>query len=278
MLMVIFGAGASYDSAPEYPPRQSGNTQQNLAAHFVQHPREDWRPPLAPELFCDPYAIFGDIVKKYSRIHQILWHLRHPSNGRSVEEEIEALQFESSEDLERKRQLFSVRYYLHDLLLMITNEWLKLTSSVTNYVMLIDQIRHLNRGNEPVCLVTFNYDLLLDRALLSFGYKSLHIQQQLDSHPILKLFKPHGSVDWATAGHCRRMKTLSPIRILHVLRHVQPLCALPQTKFFISTSPPTLLATVLRFCQLATVWGRLPRFAAPPSGNSTPLSHPIQFA
>jgi len=136
-------------------------------------------------------------VRNYPKLLPILFHLRRPSSGGSVEEELESWQAEASGDPERKRQLFSVRYYLHDLLLKVTSEWLTRTSDVTNYVMLIDQIRHLNEWNEPVCLVTFNYDLLLDRALFSFISSPVPFERYFDAHPTLKLFKPHGSADWA---------------------------------------------------------------------------------
>ncbi len=198
MLMVIFGAGASYDSAPDFLPPQPQAGQQNFGPPPAPpNPRESWRPPLATQLFLDSNGEFGEIVRNYPKLLPILFHLRRPSSGRSVEEELESWQAEASGDPERKRQLFSVRYYLHDLLLKITTEWLKRTSNVTNYVMLIDQIRHLNAGNEPVCLVTFNYDLLLDRALLSFTSNTVPWERYFDAHPALKLFKPHGSVDWA---------------------------------------------------------------------------------
>jgi hypothetical protein len=136
-------------------------------------------------------------VRNYPKLLPILPHLRRPSSGRSVEEELEAWQAEASGDPERKRQLFSIRYYLHDLLLKVSTEWLKQTSGVTNYVMLIDQIRRLNKGNEPVCLATFNYDLLLDRALRSFNFNTFPLERYFEAHPTPKLFKPHGSVDWA---------------------------------------------------------------------------------
>jgi hypothetical protein len=84
------------------------------------------------------------------------------------------------------------------VLLKVSTEWLKQTSGVTNYVMLLDQIRHLSTGTDPVCLVNFNYDLLLDRALLSFDYQPQILDHRyFDAHPTLKLFKPHGSVNWA---------------------------------------------------------------------------------
>jgi hypothetical protein len=198
MLMVIFGAGASYDSSPDFPPPQpqAGN------ANFGTPPpppnaREIWRPPLTPRLFLDSNGEFGGIVRNYPKLLPLLPHLRRPSSGRSIEEELESWQAEANEDQERKRQLFSIRYYLHDLLLTVSTEWLKQTSDVTNYVVLLDQIRHFSTGNDPVCLVTFNYDLLLDRALLSFGYKTVSLERCFEAHPTLKLFKPHGSVDWA---------------------------------------------------------------------------------
>jgi hypothetical protein len=179
MLMVIFGAGASYDSSPDLPPSM----------------RAPWRPPLAAGLFLDPNGDFGDIVQRYRKLLPIVSRLRKPSNG-NVEEELESLQDDAHGDPERKRQLFSVRYYLHDLLLNVSTQWLKRTNHVTNYCGLIDQIRHLDPTG--VCLVTFNYDLLLDDALLSFGYaKPQTLENQFDAHRVFKLFKPHGSADWA---------------------------------------------------------------------------------
>jgi hypothetical protein len=196
--MVIFGAGASYDSAPDFPPPQPQAGQQNFAPPPpAPNSREIWRPPLTPQLFLDSNGQFGGIVRNYPKLHPILPHLRRPSSGRSVEEELEAWQAEASGDPERKRQLFSIRYYLHDFLLKVSTEWLKQTSDVTNYVMLLDQIRHLNTANESVALVTFNYDLLLDRALRSFNFKTVPLERYFEAHPMFKLLKPHGSVDWA---------------------------------------------------------------------------------
>jgi hypothetical protein len=135
-------------------------------------------------------------VERYPKLHGILQFLRRPRNG-SVEQQLELYQDEEPNDQERKRQLFSVRYYLHDLFRTISDEWIKHTDGVTNYAALIDQIRHRCKPNENVCLVTFNYDLLLDRALVSIGYKQLSPDDQFKAHPIFKLFRPHGSVDWA---------------------------------------------------------------------------------
>ncbi len=88
-------------------------------------------------------------------------------------------------------------FYLRDLLFEVSNQWRDKTSGVTNYAPLIDEILRVNKSAEPVCLVTFNYDLLLDRALISFGYDPQDPELDFFAHPRLKLFKPHGSVNWA---------------------------------------------------------------------------------
>jgi hypothetical protein len=208
MLMVIFGAGASYDSSPDFPPPQPQAAKSNLDPPPASpDPREAWRPPLANQLFLDPHGAFGDVVKAYHKLRPIMDSLRRPSSGRSVEEVLQFLLVEADGDPERIRQLFSVRYYLHDLFLRITQKWLERTDRISNYGRLLDQIRHLNRASEPVCLVTFNYDLLLDDALVSFDYKKPQdVRLQPNAHPIFKLLKPHGSADWA------RLLTTSPTR------------------------------------------------------------------
>jgi hypothetical protein len=79
----------------------------------------------------------------------------------------------------------------------VTENWLKRTR-FTNYAQLIDQIMQFHKGDDPVCLVTFNYDSLLDNALLSFGYNPQNdLERHFDAHPTLKLFRPHGSVNWS---------------------------------------------------------------------------------
>jgi len=203
MLLVIFGAGASYDSSPDFRPRPPQAAQQN----FGQSPSspdagEFWRPPLANQLFLDPHGAFGDIVRRYDRLHPILSRLRQPPTGRSVEEQLELFQNEAGSqtnpDRERKRQLFAIRYYLYELFREVSREWLNRTNRVTNYVSLVDQIRQYTLGDGRVAIVTFNYDSLLDSALLSFSYNPQNdLDRHFDAHPTLKLFRPHGSVNWS---------------------------------------------------------------------------------
>jgi hypothetical protein len=198
--MVIFGAGASYDSAHAYPVGQGDGLV--------------WRPPLANDLFSNPQRAFSDIVKSYPKLTHILLYLRERSSGRSVEEELELLRDEAKEYAERSRELVSVQYYLRDLLFAVTNTWIHQTDGVTNYASLMGEILRLNREQEAVCLVTFNYDLLLDNALLSFRYQPQEPEDQFKAHPIIKLFKPHGSVDWARVLKLPRDRQLSRQEII----------------------------------------------------------------
>jgi hypothetical protein len=218
MLMVIFGAGASYDSAQAYRPVYPGGGAQNFG---VSSPPTDpggrWRPPLAKDLFLDPHHVLGEIVEKYRKLSHILPYLREPSDGRSVEQMLESLQEEGKTNPETQRELASVRFYLCELLNTVTNKWSSQTNGITNYAPLVREILRFNDGKERVCLITFNYDLLLDRALYTFDFKGAGDPDgYLDSHPILKLFKLHGSADWS-----RLVSLPTGIRLMpeHLIAH-----------------------------------------------------------
>jgi hypothetical protein len=189
MLMVIFGAGASFDSAQAFRLRIVGGAIQEDGLWF--------RPPLANDLFIDRQRSWGHLIKRYPQIRPILPLLRERQHGQSVEQVLESLQSEAVEYSERERQLASVRYYLRDHLYECTNRWLEHTFGVTNYESLADQIQRWHRSEQAICMVTFNYDLLLEYALRNFGFREREPKLFLASHPIFKVFKIHGSVNWA---------------------------------------------------------------------------------
>lgn len=189
MLMVIFGAGASYDSAQAFPVMNSPPSGGNGGP---------WRPPLADNLFRDPSDAFGQIIKKYNKLTHILPYLRESVFGGSVEQALESLQAQGVDCPERRRELVAVKFYLADLLMEITDKWDAHTNGVTNYAPLVAEILRLDRSSDEVCLVTFNYDLLLERALVSFrDFDMKGPENFLSSHPRLKIFKLHGSVNWS---------------------------------------------------------------------------------
>ena len=136
MLMVVFGAGASYDSVPAHPVGV-----------------EDIRPPLAKDLFRT-----GPLTRTPSldslNVRPSFPYLR--VDDVSVEQELERLQAEAEEKPERHQQLAAIRYYLHVMLWECERRWKELAGGVTNYKTLLDQLEHYRRPDETVCLVTFN--------------------------------------------------------------------------------------------------------------------------
>jgi hypothetical protein len=183
MLLVVFGAGASFDSDPNpecQPPKESDRN----------------RPPLAHQLF-SPRSGFLYAQDRYPECKAIVPFLQHVAEGSSFEQRLERLQEEAKEYPERNRQLAAVRFYLQDMLSTVGNSWYSHLRGVSNYYTLLDQIRrHLGILGEPVCLVTFNYDVLLDTDLHHFGIKFQRISDYTVSREF-KLFKVHGSVNWA---------------------------------------------------------------------------------
>jgi hypothetical protein len=212
MLMVILGAGASYDSSQAYRLVYPGGGGQANFGTPAPRPEDEgpWRPPLAKDLFLDRHRALSEIVTKYPKLTHILPYLREPSNGRSVEQILESLQAEGKDNPESQREFASVRFYLCDLLRRVTEEWSSRTNGVTNYAPLVRDILRFNNRVGRVCLVTFNYDLLLEHALYTFDFKRKIPEEHLDSHPILKLFKLHGSVDWSRLVHLPEGTRLTP--------------------------------------------------------------------
>ncbi len=182
MLMVIFGAGASYDSMPSRPPSI--------------YPRSaiESRPPLAEELFLDS-GFFAEALSRFSDCHPIVPYLQNVPQGKTLEHTLETLRSEAKTDPTRKRQLAAVQYYLHFMLWECERHWNDVAGGITNYVTLLDQLRRSCGAGDTVGLVTFNYDRMIESALLSIGVRMESLPQYI-SQDAFKLFKLHGSVHW----------------------------------------------------------------------------------
>ena len=183
MLTVIFGAGASFDSDPSHFPKKG-----NIGGD---------RPPLANELFADR-ELFNSVLRLFPACLPVVPPLRQLSGGASIEQVLERLQEESREganpDFERSRQLAAIRFYIQTVIFRCTQQWREQMGGVTNYVTLLDEIRH--SGNRDVALVTFNYDTLVESAiaqLISANPTTLDGYLELG---LFALFKVHGSVNW----------------------------------------------------------------------------------
>lgn len=195
MLMVVFGAGASYDSSPTYPP---GSPNPYL------FDMED-RLPLADQLF-DDRPNFREALRRFPTCKPIVTPLRHRKDGIAFERELQRLQAEADQFPKRYMHLAAVRYYLQYMLRECERRWEdNVTQGVTNQVTLLDQIDLWRTVyGQDVCLVTFNYDTMLESALLTVGVKIQNISDYVASNRY-KLIKLHGSVNW---GRCVRVPDL----------------------------------------------------------------------
>src|SRR6185503_12086901 len=132
MLLVILGAGASFDSAPHLPPPRR-----------MDHP---WRPPLADHLFADRPG-FKEEMEKFPRCLGIISRLMHRPEGETVEHTLERLQSEPHPL--RPSQIAAVKFYLYTMLWRCQTEWKRAVNSITNYHGLLDAIEEFRfRGTQ----------------------------------------------------------------------------------------------------------------------------------
>jgi SIR2-like domain len=233
MILVIIGAGASYDSVPHRRPKE--------------WPREKLpeRPPLAQELFYD-LPIVDRALKKFPQCHAIVPILRIRSKTTTIENTLEILQAESDTDVVRQRQLAAIRFYLQHVIAEFEKNWQQFHNGITNYRSLLDQLRRSRRQDEPVCIVTFNYDRLIESALEREGVTIKLIDDYI-ANPVFKLFKLHGSVDWgrpvvAPFDSVSRGREQSDVirELIESAEHIQ----LSSDVQIISKQPASMLASV----------------------------------
>jgi hypothetical protein len=181
MLLVIFGAGASYDSDPGFPP--GGQPSSNESA----------RPPLARELFSPR---FGHHVRALPAAAGLLPQLR--KSGDAVEQELEQIRADASRYEHLPRQLAALRCYIREVVAECDGAWWERADGLTNYSALMQWVERWRQDRlEQICLVTFNYDTLLDKACRSIlPVFPLNTVASYVSDTHYKLIKLHGSVDW----------------------------------------------------------------------------------
>jgi|CXWL01.1.fsa_nt_gi hypothetical protein len=181
MLLVILGAGASFDSSPSMPLGREP---------APPHPN---RPPLAKQLFSNR-RYFGEVLQKYPHSRAIVPRLRHLREGDSVEGLLQELMAESANSHDRAQQIASIRYYLQEILSVCPMQWRNESQGVLNHLTLLDDIKNYNTKDEPVCFVTFNYDTLLEWAFAEAGFPIQSLEDYVSRR--FALVKLHGSVNW----------------------------------------------------------------------------------
>lgn len=198
MLLVIFGAGASFDSVPHLAP----NARSIAPITFLQgrslHDAD--RPPLASQLFEDR-PTFVELMKEFPDCLPIIPLLRGEVQ---VERQLALFEQQAKKYPTRYRQLLAIRFYLHRMLLMCQQGWASRHNAITNYATLLDAIRRWREeSSEKVCFVTFNYDTMLEEAMqqvlgMRFDDRGPFkgVLPSYISNPSYQLIKLHGSVDW----------------------------------------------------------------------------------
>jgi hypothetical protein len=182
MLMVIFGAGASYDSVSHLPNGRPAALT--------------YRPPLAKDLFARR-SNFDEWIQKFPRCNAVIPLLRQAAETGSVESELERLKEKAVAYPNLQKALSAVRFYLQSMLWECEAKWKEeVAKGVTNYKTLLHLIDiWRTETKEKVCLVTFNYDRMLEDALSEVDLKIRDLTDYIadENYKIIKL---HGSVNW----------------------------------------------------------------------------------
>ena len=182
MLVVILGAGASFDSRP---------------AEVGGRVLDEWRPPLTNSLF-DPEAAWADRLTGFPQALPAIVPIRRQlGQGVGLEKILEEMLQSSGGSISRKRQLLAIQFFLRQILHECSHLWHESLGGLTSYAEMIGEVTWWSESTgTPVCYVTFNYDTLLEQA---FADAHIHQFASMDTYVSsahLKLIKPHGSIDW----------------------------------------------------------------------------------
>jgi hypothetical protein len=175
MLMVILGAGASYDSTPRYPPGMGLPTEP--------------RPPMIDGLFD---TRFKGIIGRFPECRPLV-----PFLDSSVEDTLQRFQAEASEDPELYKPLMAIRHYLPWVVGDCEQRWLQEHGRITNQAALLSRINlWCTRNRERACVVTFNYDTFIEQAFLDTLRITMVQLGEYIASDRYKVIKLHGSVTW----------------------------------------------------------------------------------
>jgi hypothetical protein len=181
MLLVIFGAGASYDSSADVAGR----------------PRS-LPPPLAKDLVGRHFDPFTGHLQLSRPIIALLRRAMDGDDPTSLETELARISAEAVGSAEIRRQLMAFRFYLHAIIQHTVDDWLTYTQGFTYYLDLLNYIFAWQRVTKaPVRLVTFNYDVLLDTAVSNVLDHTFASIPDYTARRDLQVLKLHGSTTWA---------------------------------------------------------------------------------
>jgi hypothetical protein len=177
MLLLVLGAGASFDAVPDRP-----------AGTVFDH-----RLPLANEMFENRPEFRNDLAA-FPELNAAIPHLINIPDSETIETRIQRLQDQADNaDAARAQQLIAMRFYLSNMIWRCEQRLHETARGITNHLTLLDEIQRRTALDEQVFIVTFNYDCLIERALNDNRFESIRGYTQ---HERYKLIKLHGSANW----------------------------------------------------------------------------------
>ena len=187
-LMIIAGAGASFDSDYERAPTTVAGGVEIKGDAFY-----DLRIPLANDLFSSRFQAFR---AKYPSVQPLASELNARPQGTSVEEYLGDYQKRAQKDPFVLSQLMAARFYIRDVIEARERNWYLDQNHNTNWMSLLSLLRSRLSMVEDITIATTNYDRLIEYSLSKFPngqYLDMLDYTREDRTNVLKL---HGSVDW----------------------------------------------------------------------------------
>lgn len=182
MKVVILGAGASFDCINRFHD------------DFGYHEAHKWRPPLGNDIF-GARENFREIYDKYLGAKS----LSHSINSGNDIEDFFQKKWDlavGKNDKYTLANIINTQYCLQELFYKISIEYSQ-NIGASNYHVLIQQAHdYYVKTGEEVTFITFNYDLLLEFALIQYYNEEKTITKETYSKYPIKIFKPHGSCNW----------------------------------------------------------------------------------
>jgi hypothetical protein len=157
---------------------------------------DEFRPPLANQLF-DNRQAFVAAMQNYGDCKPLVNLLRGDVR---VEQKLAKFEEQAKAFPRRRRQLVAIRYYLQQMLWECEARWRAEHRGITNHATFLDQVERWRfEKREKVCLVTFNYDTMIEHAMeQELGFRFDHFGRYITDERY-SLIKLHGSVDWGRA-------------------------------------------------------------------------------
>lgn len=168
-ILIIFGAGASYDYSNYARP--SVLTDQLIGPSFINK------------------LEISNIIKNYEEVAGIFSEITTQILNKkdTFESALQKIKDNFGEKAHRKAQFVSLEFFLKDTFDYISNQ----SNLINNYQALVTKIKDYNDGKAFV--ITFNYDSLFEKSITDQKYED--INHYLSNN--IQIIKPHGSHDWA---------------------------------------------------------------------------------